>query len=81
MNKKEIRKPAGKAGLPEETGRRLAWAASAPAGELLKGLRATLCGLDETGVSASRTQYGGNRVTRQKKTSLARRLADAFINP
>ena len=81
MNKKEIRKPAGKAGLPEETGRRLAWAASAPAGELLKGLRATLCGLDETGVSASRTQYGGNRVTRQKKKSLARRLADAFINP
>ena len=29
MNKKEIRKPAGKAGLPEETGRRLAEIAAA----------------------------------------------------
>ena len=47
----------------------------------MKELHTTLCGLDPEAVSVSRAQYGSNKVTHEKKKSLARRLADAFINP
>ena len=52
-----------------------------PVPEVLKELHTTLCGLDMEEVSASRTRYGSSKVTHEKKKSLLRRLADAFINP
>ena len=85
MNKKEnrisVRQAASKAVLRDEQNRRIEYAATTPVKDVLKNLSATLCGLDAEAVSASRAQYGSNRVTHEKKKSLARRLADAFINP
>ncbi len=49
--------------------------------EVLKSLNTTLRGLDPEDVPASRSKYGNNKVTRQKKKSLGRRLTDAFVNP
>ena len=85
MNKKETRmsarQAARRAAAREEQNRRLESAATTPVKDVLKGLHATLRGLDPEAVSASRAQYGSNRVTHEKKKGLARRLADAFINP
>ena len=47
----------------------------------MKSLHTTLCGLDAESVSVSRTKYGTNKVTHEKKQSLAKRLVGAFINP
>lgn len=85
MNKKETRlsarQAASRAAARDEENRRLAYAATVPVKDVLKGLGTTLCGLDPESVTASRARYGSNRVTHEKKKSLARRLADAFINP
>ena len=85
MNKKEFRmstrRTASRAAVRDEENRRLEYAATVPVKDVLKGLGTTLCGLDEESVSASRAQYGSNRVTHEKKKSLARRLVDAFVNP
>lgn len=85
MNKKEKRMSAGqtanKAAVRLEQNRRLDDAAATPVKNVLKELHVTLCGLDTEAVSVSRARYGSNRVTHEKKKCLARRLADAFINP
>ena len=85
MNKKKIRmtlrQTAGMAVDRDEQNHRLEWAATTPVREVLKGLQATLCGLDMEAVSASRAQFGSNRVTHEKRKCLARRLVDAFVNP
>lgn len=52
-----------------------------PVQEVLKSLHTTLRGLDEENISVNRTKYGTNKVTREKQKSLAKRLAEAFINP
>ena len=85
MNKKQnhisARQAAEKAVIRDEQNRRIQFAATNPEGEVLKELHTTLCGLDMEEVSASRTRYGSSKVTHEKKKSLLRRLADAFINP
>ena len=85
MNKKQnhisARQAAEKAVIRGEQNRRIRYAATNPVPEVLKELHTTLCGLDMEEVSASRTRYGSNKVTHEKKKSLFRRLADAFINP
>ncbi|WP_125115585.1 magnesium-translocating P-type ATPase [Agathobaculum sp. Marseille-P7918] len=85
MNKKEnrmsVRQAANKTVMRDEQNRRLEYAATIPVKDALKSLHATLCGLDTESVCASRAKYGSNRVTHEKKKCLARRLADAFINP
>ena len=81
MNKKEKRLAANQAAVRDEQNRRIQYAATVPVKDVLKGLHTTLCGLDAQAVSASRAEYGSNHVTHEKKKSLARRLADAFINP
>ena len=48
---------------------------------VLEELDSNLCGLDSLAVSASRSKYGSNKVTHEKKKSLGQRLAGAFINP
>lgn len=67
--------------LRDEQNRRIQFAATNPEGEVLKNLRTTLRGLDEDAVTASRAKYGSNKVTHEKKKSLAQRLAGAFVNP
>lgn len=85
MNKKEnrisARQAAEKAAIRDEQKRRIEHAATNPIKGVLQELHTTLRGLDMEAVSASRAQYGSNKVTHEKKKSLVRRLADAFINP
>ena len=85
MNKKQnhisFRQAAEKAVIRDEQNRRIEYAATNPIKGILKDLHTTLRGLDAEAVSASRAKYGSNQVTHEKKKSLARRLADAFINP
>jgi Mg2+-importing ATPase len=76
-----VRQAAEKAVVRDEQNRRLGLAAAYPINRVLQELHTTLCGLDEEAVSASRAKYGSNKVTHEKKKSLVRRLADAFINP
>ena len=65
----------------EEQNRRIQHAATNPIKTVLKSLHATPRGLDEEAVNLSRGKYGSNKVTHEKKKSLAKRLAGAFINP
>ncbi len=85
MNKKErrisVRQEAEKAVMRDEQDRRIQFAATNPNEDVLENLDTTFCGLDADAVSASRTKYGSNKVTHEKKKSLAKRLAGAFINP
>ena len=85
MNKKQnhisVRQAAEKAAIRDEQNRRIEYAATHPIAEVLADLDTTLCGLDAEAVLASRAKNGSNKVTHEKKKTLARRLADAFINP
>ncbi len=60
---------------------RIQYAAMNPIKDVLNDLHTTLRGLDPETISKNQTMYGTNQVTREKKKSLAKRLADAFINP
>lgn len=57
------------------------FAATNPEKEILKGFHTTLLGLDTETVFRNQTKYGTNKVTHEKKKSLGKRLAGAFINP
>ena len=85
MNKKQhsisVRQAAEKAAIRDEQNRRMEYAATHPVKDVLAELHTTLCGLDAEAVSASRARNGSNKVTHEKKKTLARRLADAFVNP
>ena len=85
MNKKEnrmaVRQTVEKAVLRDEQNQRIQFAAANPVQEVLKSLHTTLRGLDAEAVAVSRTKYGSNKVTHEKKQALAKCLAGAFINP
>ena len=85
MNQKKLqlsaRQTAERAAAREGQNRRIAYAATASVKEVLQWLHTNLRGLDEEMVLESREKNGVNRVTREKKKSLAKRLAGAFINP
>lgn len=67
--------------MREKENRRIREAAMCPAEEVLQRLHTSLCGLDAETVSENRSRFGSNKVTHEKKKSLPRRLAGAFINP
>ena len=77
MNKKQhsisVRQAAEKAALRDEQNRRIEYAATHPIKGVLAELHTTLCGLDAEEVSASRARNGSNKVTHEKKKTLARR--------
>lgn len=85
MNKKEnrqmLRQGTEKAAVRDEQNRRIQFAAANPLEEVLKNLHTTIHGLDAEGISISRAKFGSNQVTREKKKSLPKRMAEAFINP
>lgn len=85
MNKKinriEVRQTAQKAAIRDEQNRRIHFAATHPTQETLGYLNTTLCGLEPGKVEENRSEYGSNKVTREKKKTLPQRLAGAFINP
>ena len=80
-NRIAARQAAEKAVIRDEQNRRIQFAAAHPITQVLKSLNTTLCGLDPEAVPARRTKYGNNKVTREKKKSIAQRLVGAFINP
>lgn len=67
--------------LDREENRCIQTAAMSSVKAVLKNLHTTLRGLDEEEAAASRSKYGTNRVTHEKKKSLPKRLAGAFLNP
>lgn len=85
MNKKinriEVRQTAQKAAIRDEQNRRIQFAATHPTQETLGYLNTTLCGLEPGKVEENRSEYGSNKVTREKKKTLPQRLAGEFINP
>lgn len=85
MNKKEnrmaVRQTVEKAVIRDEQNRRIQSAATNPVKEVLKIFHTTLRGLEADTVSVNRSKYGTNKVTHEKKKSLAKRVAGAFINP
>ena len=60
---------------------RIPYAATRPLTEVMTWIGSNLGGLTQEEVLASRTKNGRNVITHGKKKSLARRLADAFVNP
>lgn len=80
-NRMAVRQTVEKAVLHDEQNQRIQFAAANSVQEVLKSLHTTLRGLDAEAVMVSRTKYGSNKVTHEKKQSLAKRLAGAFINP
>ena len=81
MNRIEVRQTAQKAAIRDEQNRRIQFAATHPTQETLGYLNTTLCGLEPGKVEENRSEYGSNKVTREKKKTLPQRLAGAFINP
>ena len=81
VSRKAVRKEEQENLLRKGLKERTAAAAACSAQELLERLGASTDGLDAASVERSREQYGINRVTRRKKKSLMKRLAEAFVNP
>ncbi len=85
MNKKEnqmaARQAAEKAVIRDQQNQRIVYAACNPVKTVLKELDTTLRGLDGEMVIRNRSKYGNNKVTYEKKKSLAKRLIGAFVNP
>ena len=75
------RRPSETSAARTEQNNRLTFAATHAIKDVLKELGATLSGLDDAAVAKSRSRYGSNKVTHQKKKSLGQRLMGAFINP
>lgn len=56
-------------------------AAEDPVKVIMKELNTSMRGLDPETVMENRSRYGTNKVTHEKKKSLLKRMAGAFINP
>ena len=80
-NRLAARQAAAKEVIRDEQNRRLQFAATNPMQKILKSLHTTFRGLDAEAVAVSRSKYGSNKVTREKRKSLVKRLTEAFVNP
>ena len=81
MNLISVRRAAEQAAARDAQNRRIEFAATHTAPEVLAALHTGPTGLEPWLVEQSRAEHGSNHVTREKKKSLPRRLAGAFINP
>ncbi len=81
MSKQDVQMDPEKASIIAELHERIRFAALSPIKNVLRNLNTNLKGLDPEQVPVSRAKYGNNKITKHKKKSLPRRLADAFINP
>ena len=70
-----LRPTAERDNARKQQNRRIQDAATTSNKHVLMNLQAALCGLDEETVLHNRNQYGSNKVTHEKKKSLAKRLA------
>lgn len=78
-NKKHVENE--KALIREEQNRLINQASSMSVKDVLKSTNTTLRGLSQQDVLRSRSTFGNNKVTKEKKKSLLQKLASAFINP
>ena len=67
--------------LNSEGNKIITYASMTPISEVLKYLNTNLIGLDSENVSKSKEKYGINKVSKEKKKTLIKMLAEAFINP
>ncbi len=85
LNKKQKRARARKISegftRREKANEIIAFAADNQIETVLQNFGASLEGLSEKEVIASRNAYGENKVTHEKKKTMPQRLAEAFINP
>ena len=83
MNKKYSTKHIEneKAVIRDEQNRLITAASGMSVKDVLKSTNTTLRGLSDQDVIRSRSTYGNNKVTKEKKKSLLQKLAGAFINP
>lgn len=81
MTKKENRMIVQKIVIRDEQNHRIQFAANNEVSEVLNGFHTNLNGLNHDAVELNRTKYGSNKVTHEKKKSVAKQLAEAFINP
>ena len=81
QNKVAEKEAAAKMIVREEQDKIIRQAAVSPLKEVFKKFNTCLKGLDEKTVNDNRSLYGTNKVTREKKKSLPKRIAEAFINP
>ncbi|MCD8381982.1 MAG: magnesium-translocating P-type ATPase [Clostridiales bacterium] len=81
VTREELRQMAAKAVNRDEMNSRITFAATNKIRPVLQTLETNLTGLDEKAVAASRSTYGSNHVTKEKKKTLPQRLAGAFVNP
>lgn len=80
-NNGAVKKRIDSAARREQASAVIHFAAASKIPAVLKKFNTTLGGLTEKDVTASRSAYGNNKVTHEKKKTLPRRLAEAFINP
>ena len=80
-NKDQVRQVTERAVQRDEQNKRIHFAATHQLKENFKHLNTSLRGLSEDEVIIMRGMYGNNKVTKEKRKSLAKRLAGAFINP
>lgn len=77
----QMKKQLQKAVMRDEQDKLLHAAASQSVQAVLKGLHTRMTGLSDDEAEEKREKFGRNKVTHEKKKSLAKRLAGAFINP
>lgn len=64
-----------------EQNNRIPFAATHSITEVLEKYHTSRNGLDEEAVNQSRNEFGSNKIAREKKKPVMKRVADAFINP
>lgn len=80
-NKVQTRKTTSQIVQRDEQNKKIHFAATHQLKDVFKSCNTALCGLSEQDVITSRNKFGNNKVTHEKKKSLPKRLAGAFINP
>ena len=65
----------------DEQNKFIGLAATSSIKDMFDCLDTSFVGLDEKQVLDSRAKYGNNKVTREKRKSLLRRIMEAFVNP
>lgn len=80
-NKIQMKKQLQKTIVRDEQDKLLHTCASQSVQAVLKGMHTRMTGLSDDEAEDMREKFGRNKVTHEKKKSLAKRLAGAFINP
>ncbi len=80
-NRTSSKKSAENAVRRDEANKKIAFAAENNIKTVMKKLGTNVNGLSEKDVVTSRNTNGSNKVTHEKKKTLGKRLAEAFINP